>query len=626
MAKVSNVIERLSSNVGATKLRIPFAERVSIDVSEDIVRGVKTNGKGLITGVSSCVLSRKYDAIPNESDTVFVGTLTDAIIKVKKALSLPRTTSKPQCTVVIGGSHVVLQRFTWPSMPAPAIQENVMREIGTYLPESHLNYSISFEILRKEGNDGTSMIDVLATACPKGITSNIYKAVTNAGFNPLRFDVRENVRSKMSLVCATDMDKDSSFALLDLTRSLPNITLYVKGLFYSSRYFGAALDTPSAYDVDEDGTSVATDEIKTKQEGIDELNRLASSLGYRNADSFLKAITDTGVAVSETFIPPEDSGTVSRSSIDTVQGYDVNVLTDEIVSIIDYISYQERGSAIGRLIILGDTNKYNKLVQSLKDSLSIPVHASEEWIKNELANINIFDIHSYLDAFGGILPSATAGKSRINLNVNIAGIKTKRDKGSGFSKENATKSVAIAMAVLLGISIPAIGIPSLMMHRVNRQQNILQTAYENLPVSALDMGMLEGEIIGRETMIETVRLSIIQTQLEIENVELQLSIHDTFYEQWPHARQMIPTLIASHIISVGSLSAVDGEIAVAGAVQNFNGLADFIDNLRNNALVSEVEFVLAVIDVEARNDVGALAANATGFSMRIELAEGMGVR
>jgi len=148
----------------------------------------------------------------------------------------------------------------------------------------------------------------------------------------------------------------SSYGVLDLSSSLPNVTLYLDGFFYSTQYFSAmqqsSYHAPNTIDeLDSSGNSLA-------------------SVGEHNVEAILR----------------------------------------EISFVADFIKYQERAN-IEAILVIGKTQP--EFTERLATGLDIPVFATEAWLRTGIAGTVKDDPGSYLDTYASGLPSAVIGSQHM---------------------------------------------------------------------------------------------------------------------------------------------------------------------------------------------------------------------
>jgi hypothetical protein len=244
------------------------------------------------------------------------------------------------------------------------LYNTAIREMQMFLPDEINNYVIGIETHRIRRHGVSDNINVLISAMPRQMAENLNNAMKMAGFNPTRIDVRENTRGLMLSRLAKGYVPMSSFAILDLSRTQINITLYVDGLFYSNRYIdpttGADSGESILYDDEKLEKFLATIRDTVKSAPRDDANSISQSIGSGDSNSFMQALVN---ASSELLSGKHDAG----------------ALTEEIISIIHYIGYQERGSEIQRIYVIGDDN-IPGLKEALLATVDIPMLGPNEWL------------------------------------------------------------------------------------------------------------------------------------------------------------------------------------------------------------------------------------------------------
>jgi len=486
--------------------------RYGIDIGEDSVLVIKFTPKGIIVRTGSADISSIKELLPESSE--YIRSLATAIKKAARSARVPRGFGMP-CTVVTGGAHVIIRKFTWPDLPVEALNENVLTELTPYLPGDPESFVIGHEILLREKIEDINAfnLQVLAAAMPKNLSTAIIKAVRKAGFKPSHLDVRENARGKIvsNLCKIADGEAPKSYALLDLSQAQANMALYLNGVFYSNRYFSATDNEDSKYDAD--------------------------------------------------------------------------ALASEIVSIIDYIQYRERGANISYVLLMGENNLPG-IEASLGDNLDIPIYAANSWLKRAIAykygkkGVRVPLVNCY-DAFGSAMPSFNP-KVRLDLMPTA-----KKSQARRLLLPFAATFIIIAALLTVGILFPII------------ERNNLRSEIDRLDAEL-------AQFIVTPARVAALNLDIAQMSGHINDLE-------AFFAYAPQAITVLPILFDSGL-TVTSIHAAGTTITLVGSEVDFNRLADAAVILREN------EFVESVVIHSARDESTIISGfNTAEFNIIIEL-------
>ena len=329
--------------------------RISIDISEKSVKIIRTNTSGIITEAGFAKLPGGVAASGEARTDVIAQTIRSAAKEAK-------ISGKENCVLVTGGPHIIVQQFVWPEMPAEALMVNAKNEISSFLPASEELFSISYKVIGRadaedepaksedaaesESGRKAGSLCVLVAAIPKDEAQILISAAKKAGFTPKTLDLRENARQKFAAQAKMKDLGKSSFAVLDVTDSLYNTTMFINGKYYANRYFNSFAEAP-----------------QTSDDGMPGDDRYSPVL--KDADS----------------------------------------LAAEVSSIIDYIHYRERGSSIEGIFVFGGADDVPGLLKNLESSLDIPVYSLSEKMKNVVAQNKRSEIKigMYMDAYGASL-------------------------------------------------------------------------------------------------------------------------------------------------------------------------------------------------------------------------------
>lgn len=392
------------------------AAKISIDVGEHTVNIIKTKRPGVIVKAGSAELP---SGMPDSAAAArYAAALASAITKAAKTAGI----KGGNCAMVVGGPQIITRSFEWPEMPPDALQFNAESEITHYLPSEIEHFIVDYRILRrsitKQGGNPAAQLDVLVVAISKDSVTALLSAAKMAGFSPDRIDIRENARGK--LVGATQLwqngkakskvkrsdepgrqkqdftfDPNGSFAVLNVTNLLVDMTVFVNGIFYASRYFGTSTKT-IPYSEDSQAGSVYA------QNGAAEDN---------------------------------NSGLIT-----------------EIASTIDYIQYRERGFKVESILLFGDEKISQSLMQSLSEYLEIPVLQLAERLSSVVkpSKRARISVSRFMDAFG----AATALPAGVSMDLNLKPKKKKRRIFSRFVLPVLCLILVIGSLLAAGLYFP----------------------------------------------------------------------------------------------------------------------------------------------------------------------------
>ena len=342
------------------------SERICIDISDNVVSIIKLDPEGVMIKVGSA----KAPSLPTVPDDAYVTDLSSAIRKAAWAANIS-TSFGVSCVVVAGMPGAIIQRFTWPDMPADALHSIVHEEMTPYLPGDPTHYTIGYEILRLEQNSLShpATLEILAAAMPIEFTSAITTACRWANFKPKRMDLREGARGRLAhFWCApVEGEVPSTYAILDVGPGVANIAFYHDGLFHSNRYF-----TPEFVKLDE----------------VDDFE-------------LLMTVKTGGI---------DDNENAMR--------YDPDKLAGEVISSIDHF-YRSVSRVRLSCILLMDDENLPGVEESLRDRLDMLILKPEQWVApgTKRPNLRRVDQAQFLDAFAAGMPPLTGHGSRMDLQM-----------------------------------------------------------------------------------------------------------------------------------------------------------------------------------------------------------------
>ena len=269
--------------------------------------------------------------------------------------------------------------------------------------------------------------------------------------------------------------------------------------------------------------------------------------------------------------------------------YDLNALSNEIASIIDYVNYRERGASINRLLLVGE-DKYAEIESALSGVINIPIHKTLNWLDS-----GIFGQipkkpgpASYLDAYAAGLPTKTENKHRLNLTF-IRRTPTVPQ----LLRPVVGTFLMLGIILYFGITIPA------------GRRAKLEVQEHQLIAQHLAMTDITNE---SDLLIK-----------EINAVTRHIHTVDDFFKEFPQARAMIPVIFGSGL-SVSGVDASGGLILLQGNTEDFNRIAAVLEYFRDNALIEESTVQTA------RNINTHRHGEAANFSVMLNLLNGTGER
>ena len=320
----------------------------SIDICEESVRIVRTNGSGRVVGLGTAPLPAGL--LPD--DAQYVGAVTRAIKAAKRASGVSLNN---KCVVVTGGSHLIIRHFTWPDMDLNVMRANAAAEIVPFLPDDISYFSVGFKIVSSitntsESGDTVTNHNVMVVAIMLSDINPLIEAVTEAGYFVERVDIRENARETLmqsdflwnTEAFSGEFDYRGSLAVLDTAAHPYNLSVFLSGVYYANRYFGVQVS-----------------------------QRVTNEDGH-----FFKI--------------------------------DGERLSDEISTVIDYTHYKERGSQIKAVLLMESAEwqggGYSGLIEYLTENLGIPVFPAVNFMRmDKIAGKYSEYVSAYLDAYGAAI-------------------------------------------------------------------------------------------------------------------------------------------------------------------------------------------------------------------------------
>ena len=530
--------------------------RYGIDINENAVRVIKYATNGLIRKLGECEFYSAHEI----SSAEYVTELAESIKYAARDAGMGRGSA---CTVVAGGPEVIIRKFTWPELPDAALAENAQNEFAPFLPGNVNEFVMSYEVIKREKSEESEAInlEVLAAALPKELVDAINKAVSKAGFRVQRIDVRENARMKLVANCciAGEDGAPSSYAVLDFSQNRANVGLYLNGVFYSSRYFVATI----------------FEEPEEEPEPEQEYDEYGEPIPIEEA-------------------PPK------RPSVGK---YDPGILANDVVSIIDYMQYRERGSSISCILLIGEENLPG-IIESLEDSLDIPVFRAVDWLyagidSHVTGTYGEFILSPYLDAYATAFPSLNPKKP-----LNLKGV-VQAGKG---------RKIVIPF-IVAGVGVVAMMLAAVLYFTPRIRDLEAEIEQTRAQVAQLDTA-------------DHADLALATQQAN--QIRAQIDAVDGFFSEYIGIREALPIFLDPTVggilgrrpIWINSINLSNGEGTFVGTGNDFYHIADLTDAMLANELVYSAS-VIAVVDTPHPVEDDPVDVS---FNMTIVMEEGVGIR
>ena len=500
--------------------------RYGIDINENAVRIIKYANNGLIRKVGEA----EFYTIHQPADADYALDLADSIRFAASQVGMPRGAS---ASIVAGGPEVIVRKFIWPELPDTALAENAHTEFTPFLPGEANEYTISYEVIKKVQNEESNAIniEVLVAALPRTLVEAITSAVTKAGLKVTRIDVRENARAKLvSNCCIIDGGvAPQSFAVLDFSQSRANMGLYLNDSYYSSRYFVPTIfeeEPEPEPEFDENGEVIPIDESIPK--------------------------------------PPP------------IGKYEPITLANDVVSVIDYMQYRERGSEIACILLIGE-EYLPGIEEALHDSLDIPIYRAMDWLPQGIdsyvtGTYGEFILSPYLDAYATSFPSFNP-KVPLNLRAEV----------KKSSKIKIIAGFSAAAVLVVGVVVAAITYFHVTMTPLREDIARMNEAIEQIDTGPEDIAEIAGEA---------------------DILRQQIDDITGFFSEHVHAGEVLPILLDQTVggnlsrnpIGITGFSISDSEGVLTFIADDFYHIADASDYMMENPLVLGAG-ALAVVDI-----------------------------
>lgn len=276
------------------------------------------------------------DSIVNKSivdpdaviDTI-VSLVDDLNIKTKNAV------------ISLSGHSVNIKKVSLPLMDEAELREQIPWEIEQYIPQKVEDVSYDFEIVSGENEEGN--FDVIIVAAKKDITETYIDIVTEAGMNPVIFDVDvfglENMYEYNYATYDSPglLSENDVIALVNIGSSITNINVLLGGVSAFTR------------DITTGGAQL-TEMVKSEY-GVDfsEAERIKYSIGMEEIDPNLDRL--------------------ARNFTESVSA--------EIKRTIDFFTKTLMKDTVSQILLSGGSSKVPYFPETLEESIGAPVELTD---------------------------------------------------------------------------------------------------------------------------------------------------------------------------------------------------------------------------------------------------------
>jgi Tfp pilus assembly protein PilN len=231
----------------------------------------------------------------------------------------------------------------------------------------------------------------------------------------------------------------------------------------------------------------------------------------------------------------------------------------EISFVVDFIRYQERGSNLEAILIMGRTQP--GFAERLSAGLDMPVLSNDAWMRSSIIEDVKGDPGLFLDPYASSLPSTViAANHMMDLKTVV------------MVKNPARRLFAVAsglMFVLLSVLAVGLLIPFMTERRLQNEYN--------------DLDELEATVQRIVAMAHT-QAQVDERREELEFIETRVDGIDAFYDEFAQAAVVVPVLFDSGFSRIQRIDATEDRILVSARTDHFNHLADMVDYLRQHSL------------------------------------------
>lgn len=289
-------------------------------------------------------------------------------------------------------------------------------------------------------------------------------------------------------------------------------------------------------------------------------------------------------------------GSIDSAKTESVVEHNVEALLGEISFVVDFIRYQERGSNLECILVLGKTQP--GFAERLSSGLDMQVYANETWMRTSIFDEVKGDYGMYVDAYASGLPSSVIGAQHM---LDLKTVVMLRNPGRRLFAIASGMTFVLACALAVGLFIP------FMIEQGLRREN-----------AERDRREVEVEAFEQDSPTQDALDALIE---DVEFIETRVDGIDAFYDEFAGAAVMIPIIFQAGFSGIHEVEAVEDRIDITASSTYFNHLADLIEYFRDNRLIRVANAADAlVVERDTRN----FEDGTTDFKITIYQVRGAG--
>ncbi len=211
-------------------MSITHTAALAVDVGHSYLKIVQTSANGNIEKYSICKM-------PEGCIDGLTIVYEDALVQLLKKVRKTDRFNGAKCTLVVSGSDIITRQYIIPMLSDELMYQNIMHEIGGYLPSEPEKYYVDYKIAGITEQEGVKMYRVLVSSVQKRIIDRYIKAFKSSGLTINIVDTCENACEKLlSLKRQNDsrFPLDNGICFLDIGNKHTHVSLYDNGTFFAS--------------------------------------------------------------------------------------------------------------------------------------------------------------------------------------------------------------------------------------------------------------------------------------------------------------------------------------------------------------------------------------------------------
>jgi len=145
--------------------------------------------------------------------------------------------STKKVSLCLSDSSIIFRDIGLPEMKDDEIKENIKYEMAEYFSIDPDKYAIAYRILKRDGNEGRTVLRVLGVAAPLDLVARYVRILKKAGLKPEYVDINVNAYLKAAKLLSEigDISSSRGVCIMDYGYSTLTISVFEGGAPFVTR-------------------------------------------------------------------------------------------------------------------------------------------------------------------------------------------------------------------------------------------------------------------------------------------------------------------------------------------------------------------------------------------------------